>query len=327
MTGGKRRAAEAEILGDLASLALVEEAELEPKPGLVDPSHPGAHDDMDLATLLSSARALRDCFTECASAGAAFHGDDPRALLRALRPIGMRGESAMYAATGGVNTHKGAIFCLGILTAAAAALDGGDAIRRIPREGQRDGECGGGPLGEAALDYTRAMCTGLVSAELGGGSAGALGAPRTAGERLYKAFGSLGARGEAENGFPTLRRRVLPILRSSRGAGPAGRRTARLDALLAAMAELEDSCLLARGGPEALDFVRREAGVVIARGGASTRDGLTALRRLDGALCERRLSPGGAADMLAAGLFLDSLEKLEFESRSSPRGAYAAISR
>jgi triphosphoribosyl-dephospho-CoA synthetase len=201
----------------------------------------------------------------------------------------------MYGATRGVNTHKGAIFSLGILAASAARVAAGAG------GGGRDFSA------EAALDCAAAMCSGLVRAELEP-AAHFPGPSPTAGERQFREHGCRGARGQAEDGFPAIRLCALPILRSARGRAPRAERVARLDALLSVIAVLEDSCILKRGGPDALAFARREAGSILAAGGASAIGGMAALRRLDRTFCERGLSPGGAADMLAGGIFLDRLE-------------------
>jgi len=107
--------------------ALVDEAELTPKPALVDRRGSGAHDDMDLGMLRRSAHALRPTF---AALAAQAHGRAPSQQLREeLAAIGRRGEREMLAVTGGVNTHRGAIWTLGLLAAAAsmAQLDAGPA--------------------------------------------------------------------------------------------------------------------------------------------------------------------------------------------------------
>lgn len=84
-----------------------------PKPGLVSRIDSGSHDDMDAGTFGRSADALRPHLAALAEAGAAGAG------LARLRAIGVAAEADMLAATGGVNTHRGAIFGLGLLCAAA----------------------------------------------------------------------------------------------------------------------------------------------------------------------------------------------------------------
>jgi triphosphoribosyl-dephospho-CoA synthetase len=211
----------------------------------------------------------------------------------------------MFRATGGVNTHKGAIFTLGLLAAAAALT-----------LGRRPAAAMGGPspfLGDAIRSVAASMAGGLVAAELEprGRSAGAS-APESSGERLHRELGALGARGQAEAGYPVVGSLMLPVLRRVRATaaegGVVGYEAARLLALIVAMSELEDTCVLSRGGPEGLAFVRSGARAVMASGAVDSEAGRAALERFDAELVARRLSPGGSADLLAAGIFLDAVE-------------------
>jgi triphosphoribosyl-dephospho-CoA synthase len=120
----------ARTLADCAVRALIEEALLTPKPALVDQRGPGAHHDLDLGRLLRSARALHAPFRAMALVA---HGRLPDAELReTLGAIGRRAEQRMLAATGGSNAHRGAIWVLGLLTAALAMSDA-----RAPRASAR----------------------------------------------------------------------------------------------------------------------------------------------------------------------------------------------
>ncbi|WP_284211936.1 triphosphoribosyl-dephospho-CoA synthase, partial [Methylobacterium brachythecii] len=100
---------EAAFIARCAVEALRLELDTYPKPGLVSLVDSGSHDDMDAATFKASAAALEPYFCELAEAGARGLGMD------GLRRIGLAAEAAMLAATGGVNTHRGAIFGLGLL--------------------------------------------------------------------------------------------------------------------------------------------------------------------------------------------------------------------
>ncbi len=281
------------LVAGLAVQALVDEASLAPKPGLVTPHSRGAHRDMDHALFLASAKALEPCFTDCARAGMEAADIGTLQLLERLRGIGRAGEVAMFRATGGVNTHKGAVFCIGLLCAAT-----GFHFRRPPSAA---------PLGDRACAFVARICEGLVARELG---ALPPGTPRTAGERLYRAQGIRGARGQAEDGYPLLRLTLLPLLRDARGRGARRFRIACLDALLHAMVELEDSCLLVRGGPSGLVRAQEGAREVLRCGGAATPRGMSALESLDRRMSREGLSPGGCADMVAAALFLLEAEQL-----------------
>jgi triphosphoribosyl-dephospho-CoA synthase len=258
-------------VADLAVEALIAEAALTPKPGLVDRRGSGTHPDMSLSLLHSSASALRPAFAACAAAALDLR---PGPALRArLGSIGRDGEAAMLAASGGVNTHRGALWALGLLTAGAAAGD---------------------PVGIAAT-LARMPDEGRVSER------------ESHGARAMRRHGVPGAAGEAAAGFPHVVGRGLPVLRAARARG-VGEDEARLDALLAIMASLPDTCVLHRGGTAGLRSLQTAAASVLAAGGCSTPLGRRQLSTLDDLARRRRLSPGGSADLLAATLFLDSLD-------------------
>lgn len=257
-------------IADRAVAALIAEASLTPKPGLVDRRGGGAHADMSLDLLVTSAEALRTFFLACAATALNL---SPGPLLRArLGEIGRDGEAAMLAAAGGVNTHRGALWALGLLCAGAAAdpscvVAGAAALAAVPDAGW---VARGGSHGAAAI----------------------------------RRYGVPGAAGEARAGFPHVVGRGLPVLRAARQRG-AGEDDARLDALLAIMATLPDTCVLHRGGAAGLRAIQTGAASVLAAGGCSTPAGRRRLSELDTLAWRRGLSPGGSADLLAAALFLD----------------------
>jgi triphosphoribosyl-dephospho-CoA synthase len=275
-------------LADHAVASLVDEAMLTPKPGLVDQRGSGAHADLDLDVMLRSASSLRDTFTRIARRAA---GERPGQQLREdLAAIGREGENAMLAATGGSNAHRGAIWSLGLLVSGAAM----DPARPTPR-----------------AVASRAAAIAAHTDRFAPGHS-------TNGARACARYGVRGARGEARSGFPHVVSIGLPALRSGR-RHDVGEESARLDALLAIMCSLEDTCLLHRGGPAALVAARRGARRVLDEGGASTPAGRSALLRLDADLLARNVSPGGSADCLAAVLFLDRLSGPETPHRTPQR--------
>ena len=267
----------AERLADLAVTALVDEAELSPKPALVDRRGQGAHRDLSLGLMLTSAQALRPCFQ--AMAEAADTGL-PMAELRCLiGRLGREGEAAMLEVTGGVNTHRGDIWALGLLVTAAVQARPGSAQALCQAAGHL-----------ASLPDPDAPST-LPSH----------------GQRVAQRYGVGGARAEAAAGFPAIHQRGLPQLRASRQAA-AGEQNARLDALLAIMTRLDDTCVLHRGGPAALATMQQGAQAVLDAGGSASLAGRRQLLLLDRQLLAANASPGGAADLLAATLLVDRLE-------------------
>ena len=259
----------------LATRSLHRELATYPKPGLVSHVDSGSHADMDADTFRASAAALEPFFAQLATAGAAGAG------MAVLRRIGLEAEAAMRAATGGVNTHRGAIFGLGLLCAAAGALG--------PRPAP-------GALG--ALVRRRYATAILDGPEL-------LHAP---GARVRRRHGVGGAPAEAAAGFPTLYGVGLPHLCRARALRPDALEAARVEACLALIAHLEDTNLLHRGGPEGFAFARSEAARFLSQGGTARDDWFARAERLHQTFVARRLSPGGAADLLAMTLCVDAWE-------------------
>jgi triphosphoribosyl-dephospho-CoA synthase len=265
-------------LSAAAVSALIEEAELTPKPALVDRRGNGAHRDLDLARLRRSARSLQRGFADIARAAAVEKS--PLRLREQIGRIGRDMERRMLAATDGSNAHRGAIWALGLLVAAAAQ-------RRSERNAAR-------------ITATAAGLARLPDQF----------APRppSNGARVRLRFGATGARGEAQGAFPHVLGLGLPTLRAARDRG-VPEDCARLDALMAIMATLDDTCLLHRGGVAALATAKAGARAVLARGGTATPAGLERLDRLHAELMTLWASPGGSADLLSVTLFLDRLER------------------
>jgi triphosphoribosyl-dephospho-CoA synthase len=261
-------------LSNLAVQALLDEAELTPKPALVDGRGSGAHHDLSLALLRRSAETLRPYFEQVALSS--FRRRATIALREELGTIGLLAERSMVKVTGGANTHRGAIWSLGLLIAATAM-------------GHRSVSTIAAAAGELAQLPDR---QDLVRDSNGSKAS-----------RVYKVRG---ARGQAQAGFPHVLLVGLPILNQSRknNVSEVG---ARLDALLAMMMTLDDTCLLHRGGMVALQTAQAGAAAVLAAGGADTLEGRRRLLQLDRDLIALNASPGGSADLLAATLFLDSV--------------------
>lgn len=267
----------AERLADLAVQALIDEADLSPKPGLVDRRGSGAHSDLHLGLMHASANALWPAFKAMAEAAQTI-GEVGQPLRESLGQLGRDGEAEMLRVTSGVNTHRGAIWALGLLTAAAVLETTSDARR----------------IADTAAALAR-LSDPLASAN-----------SDSHGARVCRTYGVLGAREQAQHGFPAVIEHGLPRLLASRRAG-AGEQNARLDALLAIMSTLADTCVLHRAGLEGLTRMQAGARAVLDAGGAASLAGRRQLRLLDRDMLALNASPGGAADLLAATLFLDRL--------------------
>jgi triphosphoribosyl-dephospho-CoA synthase len=270
-------------MASLARQALIAEAELTPKPGLVDRRGAGAHSDLSLTIMRLSARAIEPYFREMALISADVRPS--QGIREQLAAIGRNAERAMFRATGGSNAHKGAIWVLGLLISAAAM--------------QSDEKRTASEIAATA----RAIASFEDRA-----------APRllSHGDIVVKRYGASGARGEAVQGFPHVVDVGLPTLCRRRSSG-ATEDVARLDTLLSIMARLDDTCLLYRGGTDALITAKKNALAVERAGGVGTQVGSQHLTFLDRQLLDLKVSPGGSADLLAATIFLDALERKQSE--------------
>jgi triphosphoribosyl-dephospho-CoA synthase len=268
----------AERLADLAVDALIDEADLSPKPALVDRRGNGAHRDLHLGLMHASALSLWPMFKTMAEAALDI-GEVGLPLREALGRIGRDGEQAMLVTTNGVNTHRGAIWALGLLTAAAALEPQSCTPNAVT-------------LNAAKL----ALLNDRHAPQ-----------PMSHGAQVAQRYGARGAREEAQLGFPSVLQRGLPQLHKSRQQ-QAGEQNARLDALLAIMTDLADTCVLYRAGTAGLHAMQHGAQAVLDAGGSATLAGRRHLHELDQQLLALNASPGGAADLLAACLFIDRLD-------------------
>jgi len=301
-------------IGRLALTATLYEAAAAPKPGLVDPHSRGAHRDMDYFTFLASAAALGPWFSEFARLGVRHRGE-LAGLLPLLREAGKAAERDMLAATGGVNTHKGLIFSMGLLCAGAGCLAASGAAPSPQARAETGLAAEPGLTDEPGLtaepglaaSLAAEIVSGITFRDLGGGGAmrtDAAGKGDTVGEKLYAREGVRGIRGEAEDGFPSVIDHAFPRLRASLASG-LSMNDAMIDALLVLFTVVEDTNVLGRAGRDGLAFLREEAGRAIAAGSMATEAGRAAVLAMDEALIARNISPGGCADLLALTVFLE----------------------
>ncbi|KAF6658275.1 triphosphoribosyl-dephospho-CoA synthase [Enterobacteriaceae bacterium EKM102V] len=266
--------AQASLLATLARDCLIDEARLSPKPGLVDSRGNGAHQDLTLALMERSAHSLAPTFL--ALARHSWQRPADIALRETVGRLGRDGEQQMMAATGGVNTHRGAIWALGLLVSAAAMHGGAASADPLTRTA-------------AAL----ACLPDRVAPKL-----------FSKGLKATHRYRVPGAREEAQQAFPHVMKLALPQLLISRAVG-ASESEARLDALMAIMTSLSDTCVLSRAGMAGLTAMQHGAQAVLLAGGSRTAGGKLALAQLDRRMLALNASPGGAADLLAATLFID----------------------
>lgn len=261
-------------LASHATQSLIDEARLSPKPGLVDSRGSGAHQDLTLELMERSAHSLRPTFQQLAIAS--WQRPVDIALRQEIGRIGRDGERSMMLATNGVNTHRGAIWALGLLVSAAAIQ---------------------GAMGDLHATVSLAAQIAKLPDHA---------SPKifSKGLRATQRYRVPGAREEAQLGFPHVMTLALPQLWLSREQG-ASEQEARIDALMAIMTSLSDTCVLSRGGLSSLKAMQQGAAEVLTRGGYRMPKGRAALAMLETRMLADRVSPGGAADLLAAALFLD----------------------
>ena len=264
------------VLAEAAVTALRQELDTTPKPGLVDLEGCGSHADMDYALMLRSIEALRPWFVRIA----AHDGD--------LVTLGLEAEAAMLAATNNVNTHKGALFCLGLMLSVARTGVPSSNCATLGRQSGLKSNTGGTFRSPEPLMLAREATL------LEGISVLASSIPETG---RSKERGSVkGALAMAREGYKELFDKWLPELRTN---GP-------LPTLMLIMASLDDTNILHRGGSEALAYVKARATGIYENG----RIGIdNEIREFGRELKDRNLSPGGAADMLALTMLAAKIEK------------------
>lgn len=265
----------------LAQLALLKEVDLTPKPGLVDKANSGSHRDMDLCTFMQSIYAITPYFDVFYTYGIDCPSEDNGLFLARLRQIGLACEKAMFSATKGVNTHKGAIFAFGLVLSSLGRLH---ALNRPTNP-------------HAICAEVSSLCQGLVNKELVNNQG------KTIGERLYQQYGFTGARGEAESGYPLVIQIALPVYIQSLRQGYS-EETSLLQAMLSLLANNDDTNVVSRGGIAGLHLVKQQALNLLNEGGALVPQADLKLQQFDTLLIEKNLSPGGTADLIALTWFL-----------------------
>ncbi len=255
----------------------MEELATWPKPGLVSWVDTGAHDDMDASTFERSTDAITPFLAMLAEAGAAGAG------MNALRAIGRDAEAAMLSATSGVNTHRGAIFGLGLLCAAA-----GWRWATAPGIGANLGRIVASRWGSAIVDGPVLL--------------------HSHGQRARRLHGAGGATGEAGTGFPTAYEIGVPALDRGLRRDPGDLNAARVEAVFSLIASVEDTNLLHRGGAAGLAFARQSAQAFLDAGGVACPDWEARAQAVHREFVARRLSPGGTADLLTISLFVRRMD-------------------
>ncbi|MGT2924161.1 triphosphoribosyl-dephospho-CoA synthase CitG [Streptococcus caviae] len=287
-----------EHVSSLAVKALLYELALSPKPGLVDRYDTGAHDDMDFYTFTDSIMALEPFFRLYIQTGWTYHNEAPHELFHRLRLLGLKAESAMFAATHGINTHKGVNFSLALLLGATGAY-----LAKHPHLLQEK-TCFSSADTQAVCTLAADMTKELVEEDL---SHLEKKSELTHGERLFLEHGIKGPRGEAAGGYASLTQKALPFLRQELAKGK-DHHTVQLQLLLYLMTFVEDGNLIHRGGIAAWKTVKEESKSLLET--TPSADLPNQMTVYNQKLIERHLSPGGSADLLSLTFYFAFLENL-----------------
>lgn len=249
------------LLADMACRALQQELDTTPKPGLVDRRDNGSHTDMNYKLMSDSIHALRPYFVMLAEA-------TEDTSVKDIQAIGIAAEEAMLAVTHHVNTHKGALFSLGLTVAAAALL--------LKEKGQ---------ITTTDLQNTIRKLAAEIPPATG-----------THGAEVKEKHHISGALDQARDGYGQLFREWLPFYRLHEGEEYQCHRT-----LLYIMSQLDDTNVVYRKGRDTAQLVKEEARQL------AERFTLKGLRMLNEAFISDHISPGGSADMLALTIFIDKI--------------------
>lgn len=267
---------EKSFIGYIAKTALeatIIEVLTHPKPGLVTPFSNGSHNDMDYVTFIKSAKSIAPFLGLFVKAG--FNREED--VLKELRKVGLEAEKEMFKATHGINTHKGLIFIIGIISAAYGNLF-------YKNEGISNEE-----LSNKVKNITR----GIVERELKNNNY-----QLTNGQKIFYKYGITGIRGEVEEGLQSIFSYALPTLKSYKKKLDLN--DTLVNALLSLMAVVDDTTVVHRAGLDGLIFVKKTAKEALELGGMLTKEGREHIEKMNQEYIKRRISPGGCADLLSA---------------------------
>ena len=266
-----------DFVSGCAEKALVFEAAVTPKPGLVDKADSGSHRDMTYALLQKSAAAISPFFGKCALTAFENAHLPASEVFPLLKKIGLLAEKEMLLKTRGINTHKGAIFCFSLLSGAYGYLSAKSQSTEIA----------------SILSSVSSLCSSHMEKELAEKKV-----PVTNGEKAWQEKKLSNARTEAMRGYPSVSENALLKMRYALQKGMC-MNDAGVYTLLSLIAQTDDTCLYARGGSEGLLFAKAAC-----RKALEESDFLKAASALNQRFIQRNLSPGGSADLLAATVFL-----------------------
>lgn len=253
------------IIAHLATQALQAELDTTPKPGLVDKDNNGAHRDMDYALMQRSIDTLHPYFVKLALLGCA----DALPTHTSIRDIGIEAERAMLSATNDVNTHKGALFSMGLAVVAAAHEENTDSLQATIKALAASFPDTNGTHGSKAKLLSKGTTT----------IKGALDNAREGYEMLFAEWLPFYIERRKEHDAYTLHKTLLRI-----------------------MCDLDDTNVIYRTDLATAEEVKQEARALL------DNFSKAALKDMDRHYTTRNISPGGAADMLSLTIFIGSIQ-------------------
>ena len=191
-----------------------------------------------------------------------------------------------------MNTHKGLIFSLGIISAATAVL--------YSKSNQTKYDV------EVICKMISKMTNGICNRELDQMKKAN---NFSHGEIIYKKYGSKGIRGEVENGFPTVRLHSLPKFNEMISLDENSMNNVLVQTLIHLMSVNDDTNILSRHDSHTLDYVKKYSQMVLNAGGIYTPEGKAMIYKMDRDFIKRNISPGGSADLLAVTIMFHLLSK------------------
>jgi holo-ACP synthase/triphosphoribosyl-dephospho-CoA synthase len=270
-----------------ACKALMYEVMTTPKPGLVDMTNNGSHKDMNIYTFIDSSSILTTHFRDFVLAGIEFYRDEPEKLFERIRYLGMKAEEDMFKATSNINTHKGLIFSLGIICTALGYL----YANNKPLET------------DSISEMSKKMTVFLLKDFENVTKKNA----KTYGEKLYADYNITGIRGEAANGFSSVIKYGLPVLKDlivkDLSLNDAGALT-----LLNLIANVKDTNVISRSDILTQAKVQKDIQNFINQNKLENIS-TNYIENLDKQFIDMNISPGGCADLLAITYMLYFIEE------------------
>lgn len=272
-----------------ACRALMYEACTTPKPGLVDMNNSGSHSDMDIYTFIDSASVLVPYFRRFSLAGIRYCNEEPHQLFDKIRYLGMLAEDEMLIATNNVNTHKGLIFSLGIICTALGYL--------FANEKELDTN--------NILELCKDMTINVLKTDFHGVT---IENSKTNGEKLFTQYGIKGIRGEVANGFPSVMKYGLPVLKQLIEKGHS-LNDAGVLTLLNLIANVMDTNIISRSNIKKQEQVQLKIQKIINTQKLENIN-VNTICKLDKEFIEMNISPGGCADLLSITYMLYFVENI-----------------